>query len=246
MNVVFVGDSTVRYLFLAVVHLLRGNLVDWSHCRRECFWNERTYRSWVEYYNHSTTNGMWCDCVRESCCVNTHENWFATTPIGSMTYLQVYKGAKIKGRWLPGRPDAYRMPYTHYKPNWVYSMGEYGRVVPGIIDNLIWNIGWHECLNVTRLQQLHDNLRRNARHVIFLRTIGLARPCAYTPHTADIFGDYPAWTTSSFWDNNTHLNGPELHEVASTLVRRVLDPHTDKIHIKPRNRKRLLTPPTWF
>ena len=218
LNIVFLGDSTVRYLFIGMVLLLRKRKIDWN-CENECCFNEHTFKDWPTFYNWSTKNDFWCDCVRVVCCRRTSENWYATTPYGSFSYLQVYLDQEIRGRWLPGQPDSERLPRhkSKYEWSWSYHMSDFHKVVPGPIDTIVWNIGFHECLNATTLQAIHEQLERRAKRVIFLRTLGW-KPCITTPLRSEIFDDYPVADPTIFWDTHSHLKGPISHFVATRLL----------------------------
>ena len=139
-HVFFIGDSTVRYLYLTVALLLRGG-VDWRGCRacggsdcgssETCPWNERSYGSWPSFFVESSAAvGGHCDCARSStwctcahrtesgscctakCCDEVLENRYLEHEAGgSLSYLQLLSGHGLAGRWLPGDPDAWRRPH---------------------------------------------------------------------------------------------------------------------------------------
>jgi hypothetical protein len=94
-TVVMVGDSTMRYLHLALLfelnvaplHQLTSPLMA---CNARCFWNEKTWCDWTEFYEHTNTGT--CDCYRER-----PDRLFFNCPRSPLTPQQAvrsYKGMK--------------------------------------------------------------------------------------------------------------------------------------------------------
>jgi len=239
MKVVFIGDSTVRYLFLAVVHLLRkptDTTVLNSTCTHHCFWNERSYGgSWATFYNDTSTD-MWCDCARVG--RSMQENRFVKVRGVQLIYLQMFKRREISGEWLPGHPDSERRPHPTYTASWTLNVKDAGLVAGPNISLVVWNIGHHQCLSPDVLQTVHnDLLARVGRQVVFLKTMGTAnKDCKSSPPNGETFEDYPTFTNESYWDGRTHLNADPIRYIATRLIARYIGVNAMRMQWSQRNR----------
>ena len=220
IRIVFIGDSTMRYLFLTVFHILSGtNPQEWATCRHECPWNEKTFKSWPQFYELTSTD-MFCDCVREHpCCERIIENRYASVGKYQLTYLQLFGDLNLKGNWLPGFADSMRRPHSKYTYSWQVNAIKKNVSVLGTerYDVLLWNLGHHNCSgrSINDLQQSFVNL---ARRPIFMKTIGVD-PCKITPDNAkEIFDTNRSWKVINFWDQSVHLDGKSNWLLASDLL----------------------------
>ena len=61
-RVIFLGDSTLRYLYLSIINLAAQRTENvassWGLCTNYCFWNERTWSSWTEYYRGTSLGAL--------------------------------------------------------------------------------------------------------------------------------------------------------------------------------------------
>jgi len=127
-SIVFLGDSTLRYLYLTLINLGHAPSADvaaaWLHCRERCFWNEHSWPSWSEYYSGtSLSDGRHrnlCDCYRgQGWPTDMMENRYNAIGGTSMAYLQMLNArGPIRGTWWPGDPDELRMPHSSWAPRW--------------------------------------------------------------------------------------------------------------------------------
>ena len=103
-RIVFMGDSTIRYLYLTVVSMARsqvehGTVSTWLRCEKRCFWNEKTWDGWDEFYqgtsghNATQANGTFCDCYRKQGVWPTNEMMENRFSVGAggihLDYLQL-------------------------------------------------------------------------------------------------------------------------------------------------------------
>ena len=220
-NVLLIGDSTMRYLYLSLFALLdpRGKSPDWSGCTTRCFWNERTYANWTEFYQ-LTSEHMFCDCFRAGhCCKHAFENRYAVVRNQTrMDYMQLFGDLELKGVWRStGDRNELRRPHHKYAPTWslpVTRLVETNRTY----DIILWNIGYHKCGPVFMLDAVYAALLRVAPTVVFLTTIGIS-PCRLTPTAGNVLSTSALqFNKSHFWDATTHLHGEPNRRLASAVA----------------------------
>lgn len=224
MHVLFVGDSTIRYLFLTLVAFLSGETShgSWKRCTRRCAWHEGTYSSWPEFYR-DTSRLTFCDCVREHpCCDKIVENRYVTVEGHALTYLQLFGDLRLKGNWLPGDSDQLRRPHLRYAPRWIVNVSQASIPLGNVTqDVLVWNMGHHRCDN--SLDFLGAQLSAVARRTIFSTTIGL-HPCKKVPSNAkEVFNTTDHYVAADFWDGRVHLNGDKNWVLARRLWKQIVD-----------------------
>lgn len=224
MRVIFVGDSTVRYLYLSLILSLTQNATDWGGCERHCPWNERTFSNWTDFYALTSKN-MFCDCVRVGCCrKGVVENRYATVRGNALDFFQFFGDMTVKGNWVPGEDDTLRRPHATYSPRWHVHVNNLSDVVAEPYDLAVWNMGHHRCGPAAEFDAVHAALHRVAKRVVFMTTIGL-RPCRVTPSRAALFDTAAFHFTrkTNYWDR-MHLNGLENLKLATALWHRLLAP----------------------
>ena len=173
-RILFLGDSTLRYLYLTLVNAgaLAGPSAasGWATCTRLCFWNEQTWPSWHEYYQGtSLANGSHCDCYRSqpSGAYNPQsiiENRYNQVGGAHFDYLQLLDVAEpLQGTWWPGDGDELRAVHRAFAPRWALQLEIACRTVIAALrpTAIVVNIGHHLARGRTLLASRDESsLRR--------------------------------------------------------------------------------------
>ena len=174
VNIAFMGDSITRYQYLSLVHYAHTG--SWPEERvNHDISNEKTFHSWNDFYNYSTSlfdTKLKCDCFHPE---NTFyeqivENRYYrdTTKNLYLTFIQKFGDIHAKG-YLNAR-DVYNAtipPYTNYtnqalawEYNWVETIRDHIAKLHPKPDYLVLNAGlWaNHFHNFSELQTIRQAL----------------------------------------------------------------------------------------
>lgn len=181
-HLLYVGDSLLRYEYLAmaILHRFQGIDHDARAKATELLWRRMDF-SWDEYLN--MTNRMlqpneFCDCYRNASASINIENRFFSDPSHDVhiTFL-TFEGSHystMSGVWWPGSPDSRRQPHAtlpERTSTWQLSASNLDRFVALLsppVTHVVVNQGHHLKLPLpfkgyaTLLESLRRALRSNA------------------------------------------------------------------------------------
>ena len=156
-RILFLGDSTIRYLYLTVVNMAwlpsERASADWAFCSKSCFWNERTWPSWEAYYRGTSlvANHSFCDCYRADGAYSPAEiceNRYNRLPGAQvwLDYLQLLDLSEpLRGSWWPGESDEHRRVHSVFAPRWALHLAIAARTLIGELrpSAIVVNLGHH-------------------------------------------------------------------------------------------------------
>ena len=123
-RLLFVGDSTMRYQWIALAHALRHGKL-WTQDAPVSIVNERTFNnSWRDFFHYTTADLApfgHCDCFRDGTATQTFENrYFELPPPFNITLALFYVGPSqnsLHGHWLAGDGNERRQIVTGLRPS---------------------------------------------------------------------------------------------------------------------------------
>ena len=169
-RVVFLGDSTVRYLYLTMVNIAaapsKASVTGWSLCTRYCYWNEHTWLGWSEFYRGtSLANASYCDCYRADGTFlpsEMMENRFNEVGGAALDYFQLLDiNAPLRGTWWPGDPDALRTAHKAWAPSWQLQLEIASKTLFAAMKPtaFVVNVGHHLSRNSNKFLGTYDDAK---------------------------------------------------------------------------------------
>jgi len=168
-TILFLGESTLRYLYLTVLNLLQTSASDnvpaaWQGCQQRCFWNEHTWPSWADFFDGTSIgDANFCDCYRAQGRLNyseTMENRYNHVGRTKFAFVSFYgiRDLPTFGTWRVGDPDTLRKPHATWAPRWEMQIDELCRtLLPSLRPSVILvNFGHHLAANVPLLSPYKD------------------------------------------------------------------------------------------
>ena len=177
-HIVFLGDSTIRYLYIALAFAWRHG----HELRQIDYIEEPGGFDWRAFYdNSSALLADWCDCYRTHCCKAHHpvmENRFLRNLShgAKVTYLQLFgREVPMRGSWWPGLPDSDRTVHSSWAPKW--SM-PFTKTIHTLLQLLrptvvVINLGHHlhTPLHAQELQSMGDSFARLNATIVWATTM---------------------------------------------------------------------------
>jgi hypothetical protein len=151
-HLVLIGDSLMRYQYIALVYQLRHGKVLTSSMYPNPV-QEKDWQDWFHYFNGTTTSLSpfeFCDCYRGKRKINENRFYFDRVSNIAITFIQFF-GGLTHGHWSSwSDPDSLRMPRQAYlAPQWTLPLTEVlnwaSRLYPTNMSKiLVLNSGFHE------------------------------------------------------------------------------------------------------
>ena len=155
-HLIFVGDSLMRFQYLALVYLVKFKTIPLDDVIPN-FFVVKTWNGWNNFFNG--TNAMlrpneWCDCYRDEKKDDDgkgFENRYFTDSVNniSISYFQ-FSEINVQGHWSePYDDDFFRSPHYEFYPHfWRYGLSDAMiHFIKNVPDNffsiLILNSGHH-------------------------------------------------------------------------------------------------------
>jgi len=127
-RIVFLGDSTMRYQYLHLVHALRHGTENTYAGKRsivsEKTWRTMRQRNWFAFFNGTTSPlapHEWCSCYRGRSDKQGYQQRYFHANNVSIIYVELMGKHEMHGIWWPGdpinattspAPPERRTPYT--------------------------------------------------------------------------------------------------------------------------------------